>query len=132
LGGDNTSALEDANSIPVGLGEVVQMILNERIDPKPAALPLYALQTASANLKHISFQPEPREVVIDETSVERRPIGATAWSKAAGREYDEVLPPDVEYKNEQEIKSAAVRLVYRKFGLNWQENTRKRRSGRSG
>ncbi|MBZ5613550.1 MAG: hypothetical protein LAO23_06035 [Acidobacteriia bacterium] len=29
-------------------------------------------------------------MVIDEESVERRPLGATAWSKVKGREYDEI------------------------------------------
>jgi len=48
------------------------------------------LQRASANLKRISLEPEmPTQVVIDRESVARRPIGATAWSRMAGREYDD-------------------------------------------
>jgi len=34
--------------------------------------------------------------VIDCKSVERRPIGATAWSSIKGREYDEVEDNDAE------------------------------------
>jgi len=37
-----------------------------------------------------SFEPEPTRVVIDRECVERRPIGATAWSAVAGCEYDEM------------------------------------------
>ena len=82
--------LEDANSIQVGLAEVMRLLATQQIDHRTAALMLYALQTASANLKQTSFEPEPTRVVIDQESVERRPIGASAWSKVAGREYDEL------------------------------------------
>ncbi len=82
--------LEDANSIQVGLAEVMRQLVTQQIDHRTAALLLYALQTASANLKYTSFEPEPTRVVIDPASVERRPIGATAWSKVEGREYDDV------------------------------------------
>ena len=81
---------EDANSIQMGLGEVIRLMLTRQVDHRTAALTLYALQTASANLKHTSFEPQPTMVVIDRESVERRPIGATAWSAVAGCEYDEV------------------------------------------
>jgi hypothetical protein len=83
------SLMEDANSIQMGLGEVMRMLVSKTIDFRTAGLLLYALQTASANLKHTSFEPEPTQVVIDPESVEHRPIGATAWSKFKGREYDD-------------------------------------------
>lgn len=82
--------LEDANSIQLGLAGVIRQLVHRDIDPKTAALLLYALQTASANLKRTSFEPEPTQVVIDCECVERRPIGATAWSAVEGREYDEI------------------------------------------
>ncbi len=53
------------------------------------------MQTASANLKRTSFEPDPTTVVIDRECVERRPLGATAWSKVEGREYDEVEKADL-------------------------------------
>jgi hypothetical protein len=87
--------LEDANSIQMGLGEVMRMLVTRLIDHKTAALMLYALQTASSNLKHTSFEPNPTSVVIDEECVERRPLGATAWSTVQGREYDELPKNDV-------------------------------------
>jgi hypothetical protein len=82
--------LEDANSIQVGLAEVMRLLVSHQIDDRTASLLLRALRTAVANLKHTSFEPDPTHVVIDEDSVERRPIGATAWSNVEGREYDEV------------------------------------------
>jgi hypothetical protein len=88
--------LEDANSIQLGLAGVIRQLVNREINPKMAALLLYALQTASANLKYTSFEPEPTRVVIDRECVARRPIGATAWSTVEGREYDEIEKDDVE------------------------------------
>ena len=82
--------LEDANSIQLGLAGVIRQLVHRDINPKTAALLLYALQTASANLKYTSFEPEPTQVVIDRECVQRRPIGATAWSAVEGREYDEI------------------------------------------
>jgi len=87
--------LEDANSIQVGLAEVLRLLATQQIDHRTAALMLYALQTASANLRMTSFEPEPTRVVIDRECVERRPIGASAWSKVAGREYDELTEDDL-------------------------------------
>ena len=82
--------LEDANSVQLGLAGVMRQLVERQIDHKTAALLLYALQTASANLKWTSFEPEPTLVVIDRECVKERPLGATAWSKVAGREYDEL------------------------------------------
>src|SRR6202158_503276 len=82
--------LEDANSIQVGLAEVMFQLATQEIDHRTAALMLYALQTASTNLRMTSFEPEPTRVVIDQECVERRPLGASAWSKVEGREYDDL------------------------------------------
>jgi len=87
--------LEDANSIQVGLAEVMRLLVTNQIDHRTAALLLRALRTASANLKHTSFEPEPTHVVIDRECVERRPLGATAWSTVEGREYDDVEKDEV-------------------------------------
>ena len=86
--------LEDANSIQVGLAEMLRLLATSQIDHRKAALMLYALQTASANLRMTSFEPQPTMVVIDRESVERRPIGASAWSAVAGREYDDLAEDD--------------------------------------
>jgi hypothetical protein len=117
---------EDANSIQVALADVIRLLRLQEVDHRTAALMLYAMQTASANLKHTSFEPEPTQVVIDRECVERRPIGATAWSKVKGREYDQLEKDnaaksgDAETEmNETKMRSAALRLVLDKFGSNW-------------
>jgi hypothetical protein len=81
---------EDADSIQMGLGEVIRLMMTRQVDHRTAALTLYALQTASANLKHTSFEPAPTRVVIDQECVAQRPIGATAWSPFEEREYEEL------------------------------------------
>jgi hypothetical protein len=83
--------LEDANSIQVSLAHVIERLIMQEIDHKTAALMLYALQTASMNLARTSLEPAmPTHVVIDRESVANRPIGATAWSRIEGREYDDL------------------------------------------
>src|SRR5450755_282084 len=47
--------LEDANSVQLGLAGVIRQLVHRDIDHKTAALLLYALQAASANLKWTSF-----------------------------------------------------------------------------
>jgi len=72
--------LEDANSIQVALMKVIQMIGSGIIDHKTAGLMLYALQTASANLRYAKFEPEePTEVVIDEDTVDLTRVGGPQW-----------------------------------------------------
>ncbi len=67
--------LEDANSIQVVLAEVMRLLVTQEVDHKTGALLLYAMQTASANLKRTSFEPEPTRVVIDRDCVAQRPLG---------------------------------------------------------
>ena len=82
--------LEDANSIQMGLLQVMNLLLTRQIDHRTAGVLLYGLQTASANLKHTLFEPEPTRVVIDRKSVARRPLGVSAWSTVEGVEYDDL------------------------------------------
>jgi hypothetical protein len=43
------------------------------------------------NLKRTTLEPKlPTQVVIDRQSVARRPLGASAWSRVEGREYDDL------------------------------------------
>jgi hypothetical protein len=83
--------LEDANSIQISLAKVIERLIMQEVDHKTAALMLYALQIASMNLKRTSLEPErPTQVVIDRESVAQRPLGASAWSRVEGREYDDL------------------------------------------
>ena len=55
--------LEDANAIQVAIQEIMQAILDRRIDAKRAGLLLYSLQLASTNLRNMQphpFESEPR------------------------------------------------------------------------
>ena len=55
--------LEDANSIQVALMKVMRLLLANAIPYKTAGLLVYALQTASANLARINFQPAGEQVM---------------------------------------------------------------------
>jgi hypothetical protein len=62
--------LEDADSVQVALMQVVRLILAGQLDPKIAGLLLYALQTASLNLRQMKLEPSNLEsVVIDPRAV---------------------------------------------------------------
>ncbi len=90
------STLEDANAIQVGLVEVMRELKSGLIDHRTAGLLLYALQIASANVKFTSFEPQQKtQVVIDRGSVAQRPLGASAWSKIEGREFDDLTEDDL-------------------------------------
>jgi hypothetical protein len=94
-------SLEDANSIQVGLAEVMRQLGAQMIDHKTAALFLYALQIASANVKFTNFEPEQKtQVIIDRECVSKRPLGASAWSMQEGKEYDDPEEPNSPAKNE--------------------------------
>jgi hypothetical protein len=82
--------LEDANSIQLGLAEVMRLLVTQQIDHRTASLLLRALRTAAANVRFTSFEPQPTHIVIDPKCVENRPLGATAWSATEGREYDAI------------------------------------------
>ena len=57
---------EDAHSIQTVIRQVVQMVLQKRLERKTASLMLYALQIASSNLKRMDLEkPQPAEVVTD-------------------------------------------------------------------
>jgi hypothetical protein len=49
--------LEDANAIQVSIQEIMQAILDRRIDSKRAGLLLYSLQLASSNIRNLSPLP---------------------------------------------------------------------------
>lgn len=59
-------ALEDGSAIQWAIMQVLDKLLNQKIDPKHAATLFYGLQTASANLKHAEFRPYPGDVVLED------------------------------------------------------------------
>ena len=58
--------LEDSESIQIALGDVLNAILADRIDPRKAGLLLYGLQTAAANVHHVDFGVSRYDERIDE------------------------------------------------------------------
>jgi hypothetical protein len=86
--------LEDANSIQMGLAEVMRLLVTHQIDHRIASLLLRALRTAAANVKFTSLEPKPTHIVIDPSTVENRPLGATAWSTVEGQDYDTIADPN--------------------------------------
>jgi hypothetical protein len=62
----NLPTFEDAHSIQTVIRQVVQMVLQKRIERKTASLLLYALQIASSNLKRMEQEkPQPEQVLVD-------------------------------------------------------------------
>ena len=88
--------LEDANSIQLALAEVMRLAIMGHVEYRVFSLLLRALRIAAANVKHLSPTPKPTHIVIDPESVENRPLGATAWSEAEGKDYDmiDTVVPD--------------------------------------
>ena len=67
--------LEDANSIQVALMQVMRMIMTGELDTQKAGLLLYALQTASCNLRHTNFEPLMHDVVLDPRDAANSSLG---------------------------------------------------------
>jgi hypothetical protein len=95
--------LEDADSVQVALMQVMRLILAGQLDPKIAGLLLYALQTASLNLRHMKLEPLRHEtVVIDPRTVADNNLGDNAWSKAEFEEEEEEEDEDDESDEDDE------------------------------
>ncbi len=58
--------LEDANAIQVAIFRIINAILDGSLDSKKACAILYALQTASLNLKRVNLSPYWRDVVLED------------------------------------------------------------------
>jgi hypothetical protein len=73
--------LEDANAVQLGLMKVIEWLGSGRMEPKIAGLMLYALQTASCNLRNTKFEAEkPTDVVIDQSKVDRTRLNGPQWA----------------------------------------------------
>jgi len=67
--------LEDANSIQVALMQVMRLLVTQQIEHKTASLLLYALQTASTNLRMTNFKPFHHEVILDPRDADQSFLG---------------------------------------------------------
>jgi hypothetical protein len=91
--------LEDANSVQIGLMRVIQWLGSGQIEPRMAGLMLYALQTASYNLKNVNFEAaKPTDVVIDRSTMNQTCINGPQWFasdfKEQAEEVGEAEPDD--------------------------------------
>jgi len=71
--------LEDANSIQMAIMQIMQLILRGEIEHKTASLLLYALQTASTNLRSTRFEPRMHEVILNPRDAADIPLDCNAW-----------------------------------------------------
>lgn len=93
--------LEDANSIQIALMQVIRLLVAQQIDHKTASLLLYALQTASSNLRMTQFEPHHHDVVLDPRTVRDTPLDANLWDDEDFEEEEE----------EEEEETAADRAL---------------------
>lgn len=86
--------LEDAHGVQAALMEVLCAFLENSIDHRAAALLLYGLQTASANLKRVE-QLDPEQVVTEEAPRERMPDGVfeprNRWTPEERKAIDDLI-----------------------------------------
>jgi hypothetical protein len=102
----NFPLLEDANSVQVAVMHVIHMLGSAKIDTKVAGLMLYALQTASSNMKRVSFEAEKvTDVVIDQDTLDRTCINGPQWFD---RDFEETAPEE-NVTEEAEVAAAAKR-----------------------
>ena len=73
--------LEDAESVQVSLMQIMRLILSGQVEPRTAGLLLYALQTASSNLRRTHFEPYQPHVVIDPSTVDQSVLGEDLWRR---------------------------------------------------
>jgi len=100
--------LEDANSIQIALMQVMRLLVSQQIEHKTASLLLYALQTASTNLRMTNFKPFIHEVVLDPRTVNDTPLDSNLWEDEDFEEEQE------EEETEADRKIAALETVRRK------------------
>ena len=75
---------EDAHSIQTVIRQVVQLVLQKRIERKTAGLLLYALQISSSNLKRMELEkPQPEQVVTDLETESETPTAALIEEETA-------------------------------------------------
>ncbi len=99
--------LEDANAIQIALMQVIHAIADGKIENKRAGLLLYALQTASYNLKRTTLEPGLTAVVRDTNSLVQEiapPPDPVETLRQMRRTYWKMRDPDL-IKQDQDIVS---------------------------
>jgi hypothetical protein len=124
--------IEDANSIQMSLMQIVRLLLTGQIEHKTASLLLYALQTASTNLRQTHFKPFVHEVILDPRAAAESILDkADLWDDEDFEEEEEEEVDEVEQEIRQREEEAArkARFVARweaKKEIEARERARKR------
>jgi len=103
--------LEDANSIQMAIMQIMRLILTQQIEHKTASLLLYALQTASSNLRSTKFEPRMHQVILNPRDAADIPLDCDAWDDEdfdEQEEEEEAEPDEVEAAVQEATKQAAV------------------------
>src|ERR1700680_1912689 len=91
--------LEDANAVQMALMQIMQLLGSGQMDHRTAGLMLYALQTASTNLRNTHFEAvDVTDVVIDRDTVDRTSIGGQQW-------FEEDFEEEEEEEAEDEVEA---------------------------
>lgn len=101
--------LEDANAIQVALMQVMRLLISQQLDHKTASLLLYALQTASTNLRLTDFKPFRHEVILDPRAAADTVLGENVWRDGDFDEED-----DEEEETEADRAVAALEAAQKK------------------
>ncbi len=100
--------LEDANAVQMGLMQIMQLLASGQMEHKTAALMLYALQTASCNLRNTHFESKDvTRVVIDRDDVHRTTINGPQWFEEDFQVEEEEEAEDEVNENEAEAEPEA-------------------------
>jgi hypothetical protein len=109
--------LEDANSIQMSLMQIMRLLLTGQIEHKTASLLLYALQTASTNLRLTRFDPRVHEVILDPREARNSPLDETRlWDDEDFEEEEdeeEIDPVEQEIREKEEEAARKARYVAR-------------------
>ena len=102
--------LEDANSIQMAIMQIMRLILTGQIEHKNASLLLYALQTASSNLRNTQFDPLMHSVILDPRDAAITPLNESAWNDEEFDDEDEEEeePDEVELAAQKAAEQAAI------------------------
>lgn len=122
--------LEDANSIQMSLMQIMRLLLTGQIEHKTASLLLYALQTASSNLRQANFKPRVQEVILDPRDAAISPLDElNLWEEEdfEEEEEDDEEVDEVEQEIERKVEQATKNARYiARFEVNQEIEARER------
>jgi hypothetical protein len=97
--------LEDANSIQIALMQVMRLLVSGQLDHKTASLLLYALQTASTNLRMTKFAPLTNDVILDVRDVAETQLDSHIWND---EDFEDSESNEGDYEEDEEDEAAPI------------------------